>query len=209
MHGCFKTRPHHCPESRVPSQLLLETENCLAAAVGAAQANWLQESSKHQLPKEQDLLQLGKSSQWGNYQSHFQDAWKLWKFAKFAVENKCLHTESEPHIQPLAREKKQLSGSSRRALHQVFKSAFTFQCFVEWWQGQQDIGVTCVALVGTVNLCTSILTPGVTPGLPAPSLLWLRGGRHKHKLKKCLLSPQQHFAPAFPLWKPAGKGGPF
>lgn len=55
-----------------------------------------------QLPQEQDLLQLGKSSQWWNYPSHFQDAWKVWKFAKFAVENKCFHTETEPHIQHLA-----------------------------------------------------------------------------------------------------------
>lgn len=62
-----------------------------------------------------------------------------------------------------------LSGSSSRALHQVFKSAFIFQCFVESWQGQHDISVTCVTLVGTLNLCISILSPGVTPALPALS----------------------------------------
>lgn len=61
----------------------------------------------------------------------------------------------------------ELSGSSRRAPHQELKSAVTFQCFVESRRGQHNISVTCVTLVGTLNLCINILSPGVTPSLPA------------------------------------------
>lgn len=43
----------------------------------------------------------------------------------------------------------------------------------------------------------------------SPHLLSWGGRRHKEKLKECLLSPWQHFTPGFPLWKPAGKAGPF
>lgn len=80
-----------------------------------------------------------------------------------------------PIFNPWLETDKGLSGSSRRAPQQGFRSAFLFQCFVESWQGQPDVSVTCVTLVGALNLCMSILAPGVTPGLPAPCLLQLRG----------------------------------